>query len=516
MTMPTAGVTDRPAYPRVLLAILAKQAERVLPFYLLCIEALDYPKASIVLYVRTNNNTDRTADILKNWIAQVRDQYESIEFDASDISESIEQFAVHEWNATRFKILARLRQESMNRALQNGCDYYFVVDVDNFIKPSTLKELVATKLPLVAPLLRSTGKYPQYSNFHEKIDDNGYFLTSDEYFWLLEQRVRGLCQVPVVHCTYLVRSDAISQLSYDDGSDRHEYVVFSESARRSGIAQYLDTRDVYGYLTLEDDPSEAMTLLGPQVGTEVLSRRRSSKPRIFGCFGLHSSGSTWMFNLAREICRTQAVDFESCHQESDANLPWHALGSHLILVKSHAPELNFRSLFADSSEPAVITVREPRDAVASLMQRFAMSFAEAIDTVTKSAESLVALSRLRNLPTFRYEARFIGDAETFNHIAALLRTTPSADDREAILAMLRPESVKRTIDSLVAVGAIQGEKIWDTTTHWHANHVGDGQVGKFASILSPEQQYEILENTREFCDCFGYDNDSRLTRPVAL
>ena len=45
--------------PRVLLAILAKQKEPTLPLYLDCIEALDYPKASIILYIRTNNNTDR-------------------------------------------------------------------------------------------------------------------------------------------------------------------------------------------------------------------------------------------------------------------------------------------------------------------------------------------------------------------------------------------------------------------------------------------------------------------------
>jgi hypothetical protein len=504
MMRPTVGVTDRPGYPRVLLAILAKQAEHVLPFYLFCIEALDYPKASIVLYVRTNNNTDRTAAILRQWIARVGDQYERVEFDASDISERVEQFAVHEWNVTRFKILARLRQESMNRALQNGCDYYFIVDVDNFIKPNTLKELVTTGLPIVAPLLRCTGKYPQYSNFHEKIDDCGYFLGSDEYYWLLEQRVRGLCQVPVVHCTYLVRSDVISELSYDDGSGRHEYVIFSESARRNGISQYLDTRDVYGYLTLEDDPSEAMTLLGQPIGTEVIARIKSEKPRIFGCFGLHSSGSTWMFNLAREICHTQAIDFISCHQETDANLPWHALWSQLIVVKSHAPELSFQSLIASSGEPAVITVREPRDAVVSLMQRFATSFAEATETVTRSAESLVALLRLRNLPVFRYEAGFIGDTETFNRIAALLGTSPSADDRDAILARLGPESVKRTISGLLATGAIQGEKIWDIATHWHANHIGDGKVGKFASVLSSEQQYEILKRTHRFCDCFGY------------
>ena len=54
----------------------------------------------------------------------------------------------------------------------------------------------------------------------------------------------------------------ISRLTYHDGTNRHEYVIFSESARRNGIPQYLDTRDVYGYLTLENDAREAMALFG--------------------------------------------------------------------------------------------------------------------------------------------------------------------------------------------------------------------------------------------------------------
>ena len=49
--------------------LLAKQKEACLPLYLDCIEALDYPKSSIVLYVRTNNNTDgTTASCANGWI----------------------------------------------------------------------------------------------------------------------------------------------------------------------------------------------------------------------------------------------------------------------------------------------------------------------------------------------------------------------------------------------------------------------------------------------------------------
>jgi hypothetical protein len=35
----------------------------------------------------------------------------------------------------------------MQCTLQRHCDWYFVVDVDNFIKPNTLLDLVSTRLP---------------------------------------------------------------------------------------------------------------------------------------------------------------------------------------------------------------------------------------------------------------------------------------------------------------------------------------------------------------------------------
>ena len=123
--------------PRILLAILAKQKERAQPLYLECIEALDYPKSSIVLHVRTNNNTDRTERILREWVEKVGHLYAAVEFDAANVEEHVEQFREHEWNATRFKVLGRIRNLSPRRALDLGCDFYFVADVDNFVRPAT-------------------------------------------------------------------------------------------------------------------------------------------------------------------------------------------------------------------------------------------------------------------------------------------------------------------------------------------------------------------------------------------
>jgi GR25 family glycosyltransferase involved in LPS biosynthesis/glycosyltransferase involved in cell wall biosynthesis len=234
--------------PRVLLAILAKQKEPSLPLYLDCIEALDYPKASIVLYIRTNNNTDRTETILREWVARVGHLYAEVVFEAEDVAERVEQFGVHEWNATRFSVLGRIRDISLQRTRAHDCAFYFVCDVDNFIRPCTLRELVALDLPVVAPFLRSIGEANFYSNYHAEVDENGYYKECDQYHWVLNRNVRGVIEMPLVHCTYLIRADVCDKLTYQDDSSRFEYVVFSESARNNAIPQYIDNRQIYGYI----------------------------------------------------------------------------------------------------------------------------------------------------------------------------------------------------------------------------------------------------------------------------
>ena len=259
-----------PALPRVLLAILAKNKAGQLPLFLECIEALDYPPERLVLHVRTNNNTDATAEILRAWLDRVGDRYAHVEFDDTDVPERVQDFGEHEWNATRFSVLGRIRQHSMERALALQCGFYFVADVDNFIRPPTLRRLVEVNLPIVAPLLRCVdADRPLYSNFHHRVDENGYFLPSEAYGHILDRTAPGLHEVAVVHCTYLVRADAIPSLTYDDRSARYEYVIFSDSARRAGIAQILDTREVWGWLTFAADAGAVR----PLIADELAQRR---------------------------------------------------------------------------------------------------------------------------------------------------------------------------------------------------------------------------------------------------
>jgi len=240
--------TDRP----VTIAILAKDKEHCLLTYLNCIQKQTFPKSKTYLYIRTNDNNDNTAEILKAWVEKVKDQYLGVYFDDSDAPVSVKEFTQHEWNCTRFKVLGQIRQDSLDWAYHHN-SHYFIADCDNFIFPHTIETMVNTNLPIVAPLLHS---YCAYSNFHAAIDRNGYLLDSPFYLPLVNQEIKGHVQVPVVHCTYFIRYEVLPEMCYDDESYRYEYVIFSDNARKKGIPQYLDTTDVFGYVSFAENSTD--------------------------------------------------------------------------------------------------------------------------------------------------------------------------------------------------------------------------------------------------------------------
>lgn len=236
----------------VTIAILAKDKAHVLPLYLNLIENQTYPAAKIKLYIRTNNNNDQTADVLEQWLDKVRDRYSEVYYDSSDVEEPVQEYSPHDWNTVKLNVLTRIRQESVAWARARGT-HYFVADCDNFIVPETLEVLLNTGLPVIGPLLRvAEDPLTNYSNYHFVTDANGYYKHSNLYFEILYQKIKGLIEVEVIHCTYLVRSEVLDQVSYIDGSGRYDYVIFSDTLRKAGIPQYIDNRRYYGKLTFCD------------------------------------------------------------------------------------------------------------------------------------------------------------------------------------------------------------------------------------------------------------------------
>lgn len=236
----------------VTIAILAKDKGYSLPAYLACIEKQTWPAEKTNLYIRTNNNKDNTVQILRDWVAKVGHRYAAVYFDDVDIETPVQNYGQHEWNEVRFKALGKIRQDSVNWSY-NQNSHYFVVDCDNFIYENTLEELLKTQLPIVAPLMHTISRY---SNFHAAVDGNGYYQESPFYNNILYQEIKGLINVPVVHCAYLIRHEFLDKIVYDDTSGRYEYIIFSDNARKKNIPQYLDNREIYGYITFAENEKE--------------------------------------------------------------------------------------------------------------------------------------------------------------------------------------------------------------------------------------------------------------------
>lgn len=235
----------------ITIAILAKDKAHTLPFLLQCIENQTWPASKTYIYIRTNNNNDNTKQILEEWVQKVQDRYPKIYFNGDDVEQPVQQYGQHEWNCTRFKVLGKIRQDSLNWAYENN-SHYFVVDCDNFIQPNTIQAMFNTQLPIVAPFLICSTWYG-YSNYHAAVDASGYFASCDQYMHIYHRIAPGTFEVPVVHCCYFICHDVLPLISYDDNSYRYEYVIFSDSARKNNIPQYIDNREVYGYISFAEN-----------------------------------------------------------------------------------------------------------------------------------------------------------------------------------------------------------------------------------------------------------------------
>lgn len=259
----TYSQEEGPTNKTVLIAILARNKAHVLPRFLDCIEKLNYNKKNIDIYINTNNNSDETETILRNWTKKHSDLYRSIEFESHELN-GLSENNPHIWTKERFKALGSIRNKSMQKAVDRNVDFYFVVDCDNFITPQTLKVLVEKNKPIIAPMLTSIPNTKSfYSNFFCDISERGYFKSHPDYHKILSREIEGTFKVPVVHCTYLIQKEHLNKLSYIDDTNDYEFVIFSRGARKANIDQYICNEENFGTLvhimsdvttcTLEDE-----------------------------------------------------------------------------------------------------------------------------------------------------------------------------------------------------------------------------------------------------------------------
>lgn len=241
---------------KITIAILAKDAENFLDLYLKCIYFQTWPKSLTKLYIRSNNNNDNTINILSSWIEKNKNEYDEIYVNFNNVDENVENYTQHEWNQTRFSVIAKIRQDSINWAKEKNT-HYFTCDCDNFIIENTIESLFLSQKEIISPLLISTPHSEEpFTNYHTIISYDGSCTKDKYYIDIVNRKKIGLFEVPIVHCCYFIKNNVLKDMNYIEENQSFEYLVFSKNAREKNIIQYVDNNEYYGYITFSTNKED--------------------------------------------------------------------------------------------------------------------------------------------------------------------------------------------------------------------------------------------------------------------
>jgi len=217
--------------------------------------------------------------------------------------------------------------------------------------------------------------------------------------------------------------------------------------------------------------------------------------------GMPRSGSTWSYNVARELLALHgvgtadgfvgergAVDahLERCGAVPETDRP--------RLIKFHALTDRVRGLLARGAARALYTQRDLRDVVVSRMDFDGVSFDALLERRQVEA-AMAAHARWIEQPALlrvEYADVVARPAAAIARIAGWLGLDVSADQAAAIArrwtpAAAREHAARGGAGRVTARAASAGAREYDAVSLLHRNHVVSGAVGRFRERLSPAQ-----------------------------
>jgi hypothetical protein len=215
---------------------------------------------------------------------------------------------------------------------------------------------------------------------------------------------------------------------------------------------------------------------------------------------VYGSASTWTFNAVR-LAHEAALPNGTVHthflQLAAAREMFAAPGAHI--VKTHeltAPEA--AELLLQQAGRIIVTVRDPRDAVTSLMRAHGQDFDMALSLVEKSMRLCARAAAHRRATLLHYESRFFEKRETILALASAADLSVTEAVADQIFLTLTRREVENQIARLpfrrdVLVNKERTDYL-DPKTHWHTHHAGrQGKIGSFQDCLSASQAEMVLE-----------------------
>lgn len=222
---------------------------------------------------------------------------------------------------------------------------------------------------------------------------------------------------------------------------------------------------------------------------------------------MYASGSTWLFNAARAVAATlypaQRIAGHFADATTSPRLP-----RALNVVKTHdLPPAAARRL-AERADVILISLRDPRDAVTSMMQHMALPFPTALERAAASIPLAAGFTRDARSSLFIYESRFTETPETFDSLATALGGTLTEPQRAELFAATRRSKIEEKISRLAELPTAwrnpDGDLL-DRDTQWHHHHAGrSGESGRWRHTLTPPEVALTEQKLADFMRNFGY------------
>jgi len=231
---------------------------------------------------------------------------------------------------------------------------------------------------------------------------------------------------------------------------------------------------------------------------------------VFWCAGMYASGSTWAYNVMRAIATDGGGQVKARFANTPADLAGigDATASHVI--KTHDLPEEAAALLLAQAPRIVVTIRDPRDAVASLMTYQHYPFDLALATIARSARFVTSVAERTEALLLRYEAGFPDDPATVGRIAAAMGVGCDQTACGAIFASFRRDAVERFIGGLESLpqahhDARSGD-VFDPETQWHKHHAGrTGEVGRWRGKLVLGQPAAVEAALADWMERYGYE-----------
>ncbi len=241
-------------------------------------------------------------------------------------------------------------------------------------------------------------------------------------------------------------------------------------------------------------------------------------PYLVVCSGIMRSASTWSYNVCRVLAHgtldaEREVFFSGYSDETDKTLcDWltdKRLNGRSVrgVLKSHQVGDQTRQAIARGKIANVFTIRDPRDAMFSMMNFGAPKgedelahliglFRHVLDRGMAYLDDGVSM-------VVRYEDMTADPLAAVHAIARYMRLDPGERFLEKTHRATQVENLKKIVERLEAETP-PGEDNVEPATQLHVDHFHGGESGRWRTDLPPEMQARLHRAFEPYLAAYGY------------